>query len=129
LYNFITVTPIGIRGMCSHCSFLKTHCRLTTFFISRSTPNSSVPSPSPPRASSTLYLGPTDTSFYTRNDGWVVTSKEHTGSEHKIIWLPPPLRPYYPPLLMCISKHGFNRVDLSGCTFGEEWSSIFVGQK
>ncbi|KAH8795910.1 WD40-repeat-containing domain protein [Flagelloscypha sp. PMI_526] len=74
----------------------------------------------------TLYLSPTGTSFYTREDGWVVTSKKHTGVEHPLVWLPPSLRPYDPPVLTAISATGFNRIDMSGCTFGDEWSKIFL---
>ncbi|KAH8832104.1 quinon protein alcohol dehydrogenase-like superfamily [Flagelloscypha sp. PMI_526] len=72
----------------------------------------------------TLYLSPTSSSCYTCDDGWIVTSKEHTGVEHRIMWLPPSLRPYDPRVLMIMSQNGFNRIDLSGCAFGDGWSAI-----
>ncbi|KAH8822443.1 WD40-repeat-containing domain protein [Flagelloscypha sp. PMI_526] len=74
----------------------------------------------------TLYLGPTCTSFYTREDGWVVTSKEQTHAELPLIWLPPSLRPYNPPVLTVMSTEGFNRIDMNGCTFGDMWSTSFI---
>ncbi|KAH8826476.1 WD40 repeat-like protein [Flagelloscypha sp. PMI_526] len=77
--------------------------------------------------SQTLSLSPSTTSVYTRKDGWVVTSIEHVGVEHKLLWLPPALRPFHPPIHLVISTGGFNKIDLSGCTFGEGWSKIYRG--
>ncbi|KAH8797612.1 quinon protein alcohol dehydrogenase-like superfamily [Flagelloscypha sp. PMI_526] len=71
-----------------------------------------------------LYLSPTSTSIFARQDGWVVTSKKHTGVEHRIIWLPPSLRPFYPFILMGVSKTGFNRINMHGCTFGDGWYNV-----
>ncbi|KAH8798569.1 quinon protein alcohol dehydrogenase-like superfamily [Flagelloscypha sp. PMI_526] len=71
-----------------------------------------------------LYLNPISTSCYSSEDGWVVTSKEYTGAEHRIFRLPLSLRPYDPHALMVISEIGFNRIDLGGCTFGDGWSTI-----
>ncbi|KAH8795976.1 WD40-repeat-containing domain protein [Flagelloscypha sp. PMI_526] len=71
-----------------------------------------------------LQLNPISNSYHTRDDGWVVTSLAETGVELKLLWLPPSLRPFYPALLMEISDSGFNRIDLSGCTFGNGWFNI-----
>ncbi|KAH8822112.1 mycorrhiza-induced NACHT/WD-repeat protein [Flagelloscypha sp. PMI_526] len=72
-----------------------------------------------------LRLSPTSASHYTREDGWIVTSKEYTEVEHKLLWLPPSLRPFHPLLLMELSEFGFNRIDLSSCTFGKGWFNIY----
>ncbi|KAH8809516.1 hypothetical protein DL96DRAFT_1628392 [Flagelloscypha sp. PMI_526] len=69
-----------------------------------------------------LLLSPTSTSLHLHTDGWVCTSREYTGVEHRIIWIPHSLRPFDPRVLMVISQTGFNRIDLSGCTFGDGWS-------
>ncbi|KAH8802362.1 mycorrhiza-induced NACHT/WD-repeat protein [Flagelloscypha sp. PMI_526] len=79
-----------------------------------------------PTDSLTLYLCPAGNSFYTREDGWIVTWKKHTGVERPLLWLPPSLRPYDPLLLTVMYTTGFNRIDMSGCTFGEGWSNIFL---
>ncbi|KAH8810256.1 hypothetical protein DL96DRAFT_1821733 [Flagelloscypha sp. PMI_526] len=83
--------------------------------------------PQPTSDLDTLYLCATSTSIDTHEDGWIVTSKEHTGVEHPVIWLPPSLRPYSPPTLMLMSQTGFNKIDLSGCTFGDGWFKSFGG--
>jgi WD40 repeat protein len=98
--------------------------------LSRYEPTASLISPLPPSIPTgayILHLSPTSSSIHFRNDGWVVTSMEDTGVEHRILWLPPSLRPWHPPVVMCISKTGFSKIDLSGCMFGEGWSSIYVG--
>ncbi|KAH8826467.1 quinon protein alcohol dehydrogenase-like superfamily [Flagelloscypha sp. PMI_526] len=65
--------------------------------------------------------------IYTREDGWVITSMEDIGVEHRLLWLPPSLRPFHPPVRLAIPRGGFNNIDLSGCTFGEGWSKIYRG--
>ncbi|KAH8826480.1 WD40-repeat-containing domain protein [Flagelloscypha sp. PMI_526] len=77
--------------------------------------------------SRSLSLKPTTMFIYTRKDGWVVTLMEHVGFENRLFWLPPALRPFYPPVHLVISNGGFNKIDLSGCTFGEGWSKIYRG--
>ncbi|KAH8823784.1 hypothetical protein DL96DRAFT_237050 [Flagelloscypha sp. PMI_526] len=83
----------------------------------QATPNRSI--------SRSLSLIPTTTSVFTYDDGWVVTSYERAGAEHKLLWLPPALRPFHPEVHHVMSKGGFNKIDLSGCIFGEGWSKIY----
>ncbi|KAH8802342.1 WD40-repeat-containing domain protein [Flagelloscypha sp. PMI_526] len=83
-------------------------------------------SQSNPSDSYTLHLSPTSSLVETCDDGWVVTSMKRTGVKHRIIWLPPSLRPYDPIFLVIISETGFNRIDLSRCVFGDGWTNIYV---
>ncbi|KAH8818586.1 WD40-repeat-containing domain protein [Flagelloscypha sp. PMI_526] len=62
-----------------------------------------------------------------RDDGWLVTSKEYTGTEKKILWIPPSLRPFDPSVLLVISREGFNSIDLAGCVFGKGWEQCYTG--
>ncbi|KAH8802296.1 hypothetical protein DL96DRAFT_765240 [Flagelloscypha sp. PMI_526] len=75
----------------------------------------------------TLFLNDKGTSYYADKDGWIVTSQQKTGVALRLLWLPRSLRPFHPPVVMTMSKSGFNRIDLSGCTFGEGWFSIYRG--
>ncbi|KAH8834629.1 WD40-repeat-containing domain protein [Flagelloscypha sp. PMI_526] len=91
------------------------HASIQSLFCTLSEPTSGDSYP--------LFLCPTSTSFHVRQDGWIVTSEEFTGLDRRIIWLPPSLRPFDPLTLVVISKSGFNRIDMSQCTFGEGWST------
>ncbi|KAH8810431.1 hypothetical protein DL96DRAFT_540356 [Flagelloscypha sp. PMI_526] len=75
----------------------------------------------------TICLKHTGTSYIARDDGWVVTSIERTPVEHRLFWLPPSLRPFHPATHLVLSKGGFNKIDVSGCTFGKGWSKIYRG--
>ncbi|KAH8834140.1 mycorrhiza-induced NACHT/WD-repeat protein [Flagelloscypha sp. PMI_526] len=70
------------------------------------------------------YFCPSSSSYYLREDGWVVTTEKSIRTEYLLLWLPPALRPFDPRVLFIISKAGFNRIDLSGCAFGDGWSRI-----
>ncbi|KAH8801229.1 quinon protein alcohol dehydrogenase-like superfamily [Flagelloscypha sp. PMI_526] len=71
-----------------------------------------------------LYLNPTTNSCETCDDGWIVTLESQIGVKHRIIWLPPSLRPLALPILMGMPESGFNRIDLSGCVFGDGWANF-----
>ncbi|KAH8823738.1 hypothetical protein DL96DRAFT_1818521 [Flagelloscypha sp. PMI_526] len=64
-------------------------------------------------------------SCYFREDGWAVTTRNSTGTECLLFWLPPSLRPVHPRALRVITKAGFYRIDLPGCIFGDGWYRIF----
>ncbi|KAH8795927.1 WD40-repeat-containing domain protein [Flagelloscypha sp. PMI_526] len=89
-------------------------------------PLASVPQ-SLPRSPSTVLLPQTSPSLYCRSDGWVVTLTESFGTEQKILWIPPALRPFSPSLLFAISREGYNSIDLAGCVFGEGWEQCYSG--
>ncbi|KAH8823400.1 WD40-repeat-containing domain protein [Flagelloscypha sp. PMI_526] len=76
----------------------------------------------------TLVMSQTSASLYCRNDGWLVTSREETGKELLILWIPPYLRPIDPSILLVISQDGFNSIDLAGCVFGEGWEQCYTGE-
>ncbi|KAH8834138.1 WD40-repeat-containing domain protein [Flagelloscypha sp. PMI_526] len=67
-------------------------------FVQSVAPPTSVDFPQP----LVRYFRPSSSSYYLREDGWVVTSKESIGTD----------------------RAGFNRIDLSGCAFGDKWSRI-----
>ncbi|KAH8797324.1 hypothetical protein DL96DRAFT_1825321 [Flagelloscypha sp. PMI_526] len=84
--------------------------------------------PNSPHLPSSIILSTTSSSLHCRDDGWLVTSKEDTGTDRKIIWIPPTLRPFDPQVLLVISREGFNSIDLSGCVFGEGWEQCYAGR-
>ncbi|KAH8822173.1 WD40-repeat-containing domain protein [Flagelloscypha sp. PMI_526] len=81
--------------------------------------------PTSPHLPNAVVLAPTSLSLHRRDDGWLVTSKEDTGIEQKIIWIPPALRPFHP---QAIPRERFHSIDLAGCTFGEGWTRCYTGR-
>ncbi|KAH8799627.1 WD40-repeat-containing domain protein [Flagelloscypha sp. PMI_526] len=73
----------------------------------------------------TLHLSSTSTSNRILESGWVVTSGQYTASEHLLLWLPQSLRSFHTSARLVISESGFNKIDLSGCTFGDGWYNIY----
>ncbi|KAH8797291.1 WD40-repeat-containing domain protein [Flagelloscypha sp. PMI_526] len=80
-----------------------------------------------PVPANTLIISQTSSSLHCRDDGWLVTSKEETGEELLILWIPPFRRPFDPSILLVISREGFNSIDLAGCVFGEGWEQCYTG--
>ncbi|KAH8822182.1 WD40-repeat-containing domain protein [Flagelloscypha sp. PMI_526] len=77
---------------------------------------------------STITLSQRNTSLHLCKDGWLVTSEAATAAARKIIWIPPALRPFGPSILPVIGQEGHNRIDLSGCVFGEGWAQCYTGR-
>ncbi|KAH8797327.1 hypothetical protein DL96DRAFT_998614 [Flagelloscypha sp. PMI_526] len=83
--------------------------------------------PESPHLPNAVILSPTSFSLHCRVDGWLVVSKEVTGAQQKIIWIPPAFRPFHPQVVLVISREEFNGIDLAGCTFGEGWERCYTG--
>ncbi|KAH8797325.1 WD40-repeat-containing domain protein [Flagelloscypha sp. PMI_526] len=81
-----------------------------------------------PHSPNTIILSPTSSSLHYRNDGWLVTSKEETGLEQKIVWISPTLKPFDPQALLVIAREGPKSIDFSGCVFGEGWERCYTGR-